>query len=805
MTGSSRSQRRYLLQEAGAFLLVSYMILLGGTFNGLVRTDIRLMSLLLVSGIGFVWLLWRVRRKKDFPLSGLDLQIVLFIVAYTLATLLSSDPRRSAMLLGQIILYSLLFYLILELRRAGWPLDVFVKAFLVVSCFVIFFGLLEITGWLRSWWELSGAESIVPPTTIRIRAFLGHPNFAAAFLNLVLPLGIVQFYKTKPKLWRILLSVWILLVILLLYFTSSRGGWIGTVAVLTCLAFLLYLDSDSSLGETLRKYFWSVVGVVLLSALILIPSDGGGSRQIQHPTHGTGFGSRSAIWGVALDSFKQDPLSGIGPYLYGSEFIKAGSVPPGMLLAHAHNVVFNIAAEAGIIGVLAFGILVISILREAWFRWQSQRRGERTWLAALLASLSGMALHSMFDTPGTLPAISMIAVVLVAWIPRAHQQTNTSRGRWLGNALIGAGWVIILAMMWFGLSAYKPLLDGLRAGSNEDWTTAATLADEAANRDPSLAYYWFQVGFAKGKMALDDFGEVEDPESLQAAIEAYETGLSMDAGYAVNWANLARLNWARGDTSTAIGYLSHATDVAPNQPNFQLTLGFMYEYVGSLDASETAYRKALQLDASIADTSFFLETSFRQALLDEFLSQERARKISNPSQTQAAWWAIENAEYDRAIELFEGMDQLNDPGVNLGRGLAYLGKGEFDVAREQLNLAGYIAGHEGWTALRIRNALGIVSARDADCEAAIVMLEGVKKSISQPTSSGYAAGGSTDYAWYIYNREALPGDLLPGFVQSPYTSEILSGMEELARCYQEVGQFDAAEKIFEELRRVSPE
>ncbi len=803
MFGSSRSQRRYLLQEAGAFLLVSYIILLGGTFNGLVRTDIRLISLLLVSGTGFIWLVWRMIRKTDFPLSGFDLQIVLFIVAYTLATLLSSDPRRSAMLLGQIILYSLLFYLILELRRSGWPLDVFVKAFLLVSCFVIFFGLLEIITWLTSWWDLSGAESIVPPTTIRIRAFLGHPNFAAAFLNLVLPLGVVQFYKTRSKRWRVLLSVWILLVILLLYFTSSRGGWIGTVTVLISLALLLYLDSDSSLGETLRKYFWSVVGIVMLSALILIPSDGGGSRQAQHPTHGTGFASRSGIWGVALDSFKQDPLSGIGPYLYGSEFIQAGSVPPGMLLAHAHNVVFNIAAEAGIIGVLAFGILVISILRETWHRWQSQRLGERTWLVAIIASLCGFALHSMFDTPGTLPAISMIAVILVAWIPREHQHTNTSRGRWLGNALLGAGWVILLAMMWFGLNAYKPFLDGLRAGANEEWTTAASLAEDAVNRDPSFAYYRFQAGFAKGKIALDDYGEVEDPETLQAAIRAYETGLSMDASYAVNWANLAQLNWAGGDPSTAIENLSHATDIAPNQPNFQLTLGFMHEQMGNLDASETVYWKALQLDANIADTAFFHETPFRQTVLDEFLSQEKAKKLSNPSQTIEAWMAIENAEYDRAIVLFEGLDQLNDPGVNLGRGLAYLGKDEFDAAREQLNLAAYIAGHEGWTAVRIRNAIGIVSAREADCESAIAMLEGVHQSISQPTSSGYATGGSTDYAWYIYNREALPGDLLPGFVQSPYTSEILSGMEELARCYQEVEQFDAAKVIFEELRRIS--
>jgi tetratricopeptide (TPR) repeat protein len=231
----------------------------------------------------------------------------------------------------------------------------------------------------------------------------------------------------------------------------------------------------------------------------------------------------------------------------------------------------------------------------------------------------------------------------------------------------------------------------------------------------------------------------------------------------------------------------------------------MQEHMGNLNASERAYWKALQLDANIAETSFFHETSFRKTLLDEFLAQERIRNLSNPSQTIAAWLAIENADFDRAIVLFEGLDQINDPGANLGRGLAYLGKGEFDAAREQLNLASYIAGHEGWTAIRIRNALGIVSAREADCEVAIAQLEGVSQSISQPTSSGYAAGGSTDYAWYIYNREALPGDLLPGFVQSPYTSEILSGMEGLARCYQEVEQFDAAEKIFEELRKVSQE
>ena len=53
-----RATTQYLIQEAALFLALSYVLLLGGTFNGLVLYRLNVASLLVIAGIGAVWLLW---------------------------------------------------------------------------------------------------------------------------------------------------------------------------------------------------------------------------------------------------------------------------------------------------------------------------------------------------------------------------------------------------------------------------------------------------------------------------------------------------------------------------------------------------------------------------------------------------------------------------------------------------------------------------------------------------------------------------------------------------------------------------
>jgi len=783
---------KYLRQEAAVFLGVSYLVLLGGTLNGLVRIDLRTLNLVLLAVVGLSWFVWRIHRKEAFPQAGFGLQVILFVVAYGIATILSTDPRRSTMLLGQIMLYALLLYFVLDLRRSGWPQDIFVKSLLFVSGFIIFFGLLEIGFWLTSWWSISGGEAFLPPVTIRIRAFIGHPNFAAAFFNLVLPLGLVQLISSRAWIPRIALGLWAAIVMVLLYFTSSRGGWLGTATALGLLAVLLAIDRRIQPVRIWRerpRLVLGLAGLAILSAILLtviVP------RQLQHPTHGSISGSRSEIWDVALKSFTSDPISGTGPFTYGSAFAATGIVPPGLLLAHAHSAVFNVAAEAGFIGLAALGFLVFAIVREIWYRWREHAHGERHWLAAFIASLMGFSVHSMFDTPGTLPALAMIAVILLAWLARG---ASTSARRRLGNGLLIFAWLSILAMIGLGLRSYRPLMDGLRAAAAGEWETATIYINEAVEKDPALAYHWFQAGFADGVLAMDDAGKLVDSLRLSSAIEKYETGLAIDPNYAVNWANVAQLRHAGGDVDGAISDLNQATELAPDQPNFRLTLGRILEQQEELDAATREYHAALGLDDSLFDSLYFTANSFRRSVLASY----QANQSENPSAATEGWQALSRGDYETAVNIFSTLDPLNDPTNHLGRGLAYLGMGQLNDAWKVLKVAEYIGGRSSRTGAQIQNALGLVAAAQRDCPVAIGHLENSRSILDQFTSFGYAAGRSTDYGVYVYYRLGLPTDLLAGFVQAPYTEEDLAGLEALAECYEINGQTSEARTIRLEL------
>src|SRR6266496_3693629 len=91
-----RARLEYLLREAGLFLVLSYVLLLGGTFNGLVLYRLNVASLVVIAAIGLAWLAWRWWRSVRRPASGIDAGMAAVMAAAGLATVFSADPRRSA-------------------------------------------------------------------------------------------------------------------------------------------------------------------------------------------------------------------------------------------------------------------------------------------------------------------------------------------------------------------------------------------------------------------------------------------------------------------------------------------------------------------------------------------------------------------------------------------------------------------------------------------------------------------------------------------------------------------------------------
>jgi hypothetical protein len=296
-------------------------------------------------------------------------------------------------------------------------------------------------------------------------------------------------------------------------------------------------------------------------------------RQAQHPTHA----GRGYIWRIAGEMFARHPLWGNGPFTFGTEFIRAYFVPPEVLLAHAHNFYLNVLAETGLAGGLALGWGLMASAAMAWRRWRSATPAERRWLAGLIAALVGLAVNSLFETPQMFPANNLLTMMLLGLLAAGEAPPASAARQRLGNVALAANWLVVTATLGWSLGAYAPFSQGVLASNLGDWNTGARLLQAAAERDPGVAFYWLQAGFAQGQAALDDAGRVTDPAALAAATNAYRRGTALEPEYSTNWANQGMLLWSNGDLESARAALERAVAGAETNASFRATLGRLYE------------------------------------------------------------------------------------------------------------------------------------------------------------------------------------------------------------------------------------
>ncbi|MEP7357175.1 MAG: O-antigen ligase family protein, partial [Anaerolineales bacterium] len=371
-----RARLEYLLREAGLFLVLSYVLLLGGTFNGLVLYRLNVANLVVMALLGAAWLGWRWRRAASRPAAGVEWGLAAVVAAAGLATVFSADPRRSAGSVLLLVVYFLVYYLTTDLLAAGWPAGLIARGLLFAGSFVIAFGLLELAAWYAGWLAIGGLQDPLPPATLRVRAFLGHPNFVAALFSMLLPLALGGVLLAHNRASRGLAAAWVIAAAVIVYFTSSRGGWLGTAAGVAALIVPVAAERRGALRgacQALRRRPWAIAAL----GLFAVAAVGGAAAlvyvQSRHPSHA----GRDYIWEVAWEMFQRHPLTGNGPFTYGTEFIHKYSVPPEVLLAHAHNVFINTLAETGLVGGAAWAVLGLALARAVWRRWQAAAGRER--------------------------------------------------------------------------------------------------------------------------------------------------------------------------------------------------------------------------------------------------------------------------------------------------------------------------------------------------------------------------------------------------------------------------------------------
>jgi O-antigen ligase len=186
----------------------------------------------------------------------------------------------------------------------------------------------------------------------------------------------------------------------------SRGAWLGIAAGLLVT---LVVQSRRALMLTLVAAF-VVTFVVLLSSINLIPdviaarfagiTDYFGVfdvRGVRVDDANYAVVERMAHWQAAWEMWLARPVFGVGIGNYAVVYPVYALPRWDDPLGHAHNYFFNIAAETGTVGLMAYVLLWLAAF---WQGWRAVRASSGMWqsiAAGLLGVLVALSVHNTFD------------------------------------------------------------------------------------------------------------------------------------------------------------------------------------------------------------------------------------------------------------------------------------------------------------------------------------------------------------------------------------------------------------------------
>ena len=277
----------------------------------------------------------------------------------------------------------------------------------------------------RYGWDPIGTGS----NNARVLSSFGNPIFFGSYLamSIVVTLGLALDQARSGTRWYLpLVAVLLGFQLTAMWFTGSRGPWLGVVFGIGAFACL----GATFLSRRLLFRAASVLVIGLLIAVLLTnlvpPSSDGQTRgvgsivSIATSTGEVGLGgvvggSRLELWQSSarlLDSWEGQqqesgalstlrPVFGLGPEMYHYSFPLVADPQDGVLVpSHAHNLPLHLVLEYGAAGLFAFVLLALSVLMAGLMTvWRYRRDKGRggDWLSiamlTVIASLIGRAVE----------------------------------------------------------------------------------------------------------------------------------------------------------------------------------------------------------------------------------------------------------------------------------------------------------------------------------------------------------------------------------------------------------------------------
>ncbi len=382
---------------------------------------------LLLLACGGYWVLLTVSDTDQPGASSIHLLVLLYWFIATVATAFS--PVKLAAFSGWIKLTLYLFFFALSSkvfrsgRMLGIVITILLHVALVVSIYGVrqeFFGVEQLATW-------NDPNSPLAQDT-RVYSYLGNPNLLAGYLLGAIALSLAAVFIWRGLLPKALAGTMVLVNSACLYFTDSRGGWIGMVVlILTFLLLLRYWFNDllSPFWRTwlLPMIIGGLAGFLIVAVLLVEPLRLRVYSLFDGRNNSTN-NFRINVWEAVFEMIRDRPILGIGPGNSAFNKIYPLYMRPNYSALSAYSIFLETIVETGILGLSCFVWLVTVTFHRGMVqleRLRQEKNNQGLWAIAAIAAMAAMLAQGIGDTVWYRPQINTLWWLMVGIIASQYR------------------------------------------------------------------------------------------------------------------------------------------------------------------------------------------------------------------------------------------------------------------------------------------------------------------------------------------------------------------------------------------------
>lgn len=486
-------------------------------------------QVLLVVVTSLLLVLWGVRMglegKVRIVRTPLDLPLILFGVAFILATIFSVDryvsiagfyPRFHGGLVSALAYIFVYFIAVsnLDNQSRKWLTWAFVASGVVLAlqCIVNFFGYSVLSAdWAkaRTWNPIGNAATL------------------SLYLALVLPIALGSIVTTKNRsLQTIFVAVAVVLTLPIILFKVT-GAILALLAAVGVVAIFLPKISPDKETKTMLGIFAAIVAVFMLVNFIpelrstflepLLAKKQSFNVAVDKTL------PLDSAWKISTSAVGQRPFFGVGPATFAYSFTALKGLELNsdelwnLRFDLSGNEYLTVLSSLGIVGLIAFAFVLVSYLRSVGtYTMRTADSSETSTSVFLLASFLALVVGIFFqDTTSSIwlflvllgaltysylkdrsakgiDEVDVKFVALTSGAVQFAQPSERNRDSSIGTAVTIVGVIIFLTVLWLGYPAYQAEAAYYKALQASAKNKAADTRDNllvAINKNPNRDTY----------------------------------------------------------------------------------------------------------------------------------------------------------------------------------------------------------------------------------------------------------------------------------------------------------------------------